>query len=209
MVSDLPFERVCSRDTSGCSIAARLLKSDWKPMNQNDSTNCICATRLAVWIAFGLCIAGCSRNAPSGAEPRAAASSRDPIEGAAVVSQVCEPYQIEITGMNERWQVRYAGADGRSPAAGKPRTIKNVHVPLGAKVIFVLKSADYVYALALPQFGLKEIAVPNREFRIEFCPESAGQFALLGDQLCGAPHPEMQGQLVVEPRERFLAWLNH
>lgn len=39
-----------------------------------------------------------------------------------------------------------------------------------------------------------------------FRPAGVGRFALDGDELCGDPHPELQGHLVVESRDHFLAW---
>ena len=119
-----------------------------------------------------------------------------------------EPYGIEITGNENRWHVRYPGSDGRLAELGDGSIARDVHIPAQTDVVFVLKSDDYVYTLALPKYGLKEIAVPKLEFRMEFHSPDAGRFPLLGDQLCGEPHPELQGNLVVEPRDRFLRWLN-
>src|SRR4029077_9337405 len=107
-----------------------------------------------------------------------------------------------------RWHVRYPGEDGRLVTEGAALTLRDVHVPVQTKVILVLKSTDFVYTLALPQFGLKEIAVPDLEFRMEFRSTVAGRFELIGDELCGDPHPELRGVLIVEPVDRFLSWLH-
>ena len=87
--------------------------------------------------------------------------------------------------------------------------VRDVHIPVQTDVVLVLRSEDYVYTLALPQFGLKEIAVPTLEFRLDFRPPDAGRFPLLGDQLCGDPHPDLQCGLVVESRDQFLKWLKN
>lgn len=97
--------------------------------------------------------------------------------------------------------------DGRLASGSEARMIRNIHVPLGTKIVFVLKSTDYVYVLSLPQYRLKEIAVPNLEFRMEFRPEEPGRFALVSEPLCGDPNIEMKGQLIVEARDRFVEWL--
>jgi len=111
---------------------------------------------------------------------------------------ISEPYRIEVTGNDHRWEVRYPGA---------VRTGRSGHVPVATHVIFVLKSKDYVYTLGIPQYGLKEIAVPDLEFQMEFRPSAAGRFSLLGQELCGDPDGDFQGQLIVEPRDQFARWL--
>ena len=55
--------------------------------------------------------------------------------------------------------------------------------------------------------GLKEIAVPGLEFQIELRPDATGPLQLLGDDLCGDEHPEMQGLLIVESQQSFRSWL--
>lgn len=143
-------------------------------------------------------MAGCGSN---GTSPE---RSDGPIK---VLPQICEPYEIEITGSKDRWHVRYPGADGRLATGSEVRTVRNIHVPLRTKIVFVLKSTDYVYVLSLPQYRLKEIAVPELEFRMEFRSEDPGRFALIGEPLCGDPNVEMQGHLIVEARDRFVDWL--
>jgi len=124
-----------------------------------------------------------------------------------VVLEVPETLRIEVTGDHYHWELRYPGPDGELATDDDVQAVRNIHVPLGANVVLVLKSVDYVYVLALPEFGLKEIAVPTLEFRMSFHPSVIGQFLLEGDELCGDPHPELRGHFIVESREQFLAWL--
>ena len=148
--------------------------------------------------------AGCSDTGEPVPDSRAATSLGSP----SASDVIREPYCIEVTGHEYHWDVRYPGADGLLATDDDRLTVRNVHVPQGTDVVLLLKSLDYVYVMKLPQFGLKEMAVPTLEFRMSFHPQEAGQFALLGDELCGDPHPELKGHLIVEPREHFLAWLN-
>ncbi len=123
-----------------------------------------------------------------------------------MTAKIPEPFCIEMTGSNYRWHVRYPDSEGRF-AEQNERTTRDIHVPDQTNVVLVLKSDDYVYTLELPQYQMKEIAVPKLEFRMEFRTPEAGRFPLLGDELCGDPHPELKGDLIVEPREQFLKWL--
>jgi heme/copper-type cytochrome/quinol oxidase subunit 2 len=119
-----------------------------------------------------------------------------------------DPYPIRITGSNMCWRVQYHGADGRELFAGEGLPLRDIHVPQGSDIVLFLNSADYIYSLSLKQQGIREIAVPDLEFRVEFHPAVAGTFDLVGDELCGEPHPDLQGHLIVEPREQFVQWLS-
>ncbi len=117
-----------------------------------------------------------------------------------------DPYSIEITGSNKSWSARYPDVSGHLGAGIKVSAGEDIHVPLGAKIILILKSTDYLYTFSIPETGLKEIAVPTLEFRIEFQPTEATQLDLVGEQLCGDPHSQVAGRLVIEPQDRFLEW---
>ncbi|MDA1016358.1 MAG: hypothetical protein O3A00_18105 [Planctomycetota bacterium] len=151
---------------------------------------------------------GCSEAAHSRSEAQRESAADDPTTETNVAARICEPYRIEVTGSNYRWHVRYPGFDGRLATSDDVLTLRHVHVPLETAVELVLKSTDYVYVLEIPIFEKKEIAVPSLEFQMEFRPTIAGQYPLLGNELCGDSHPELTGIIVVESRALFLKWLS-
>lgn len=128
-------------------------------------------------------------------------------EGDAPPPPVPDPYIVELKGVDNEWQVHYPDAAGRLAAGKVVPGGHAVHVPLDTSVVLVLRSTDYVYTLTVPQYGLKEIAVPDLEFRMEFRPAELGRFELVGSHLCGPAASKMKGQLVVEQREEVRAWL--
>lgn len=113
------------------------------------------------------------------------------------------PLEIEVTGTKFHWQIQYPGADGKLGTADDLYGDRVLHVPLEADARIHLRSRDYVYSFALPHLGLKEIAVPEMEFFLDFVAEQAGTFELRGDQLCGFTHPDLLGRLVVVSREGY------
>lgn len=141
-----------------------------------------------------LMAAACSSDSAS---PRATPNPKVPFPGT---------YVIEVTGSDRRWQVHYPGLAPARPGK-RVSGARNIHVPLGTRVVLLLKSRDYVYTLAIPDFGLKEIAVPQHEFQLEFRPKQAGRVELVGEHLCGDPFTELDGELVIVPQERFRDWL--
>jgi cytochrome c oxidase subunit 2 len=84
----------------------------------------------------------------------------------------------------------------------------HVHLPKNTKVRLQLTSDDYLYTLTLPEWDLKEMAVPDMVFTLEFETKQIGQYDLLGDQMCGYAHEELLGRLVVQSHEDFNSWLH-
>jgi heme/copper-type cytochrome/quinol oxidase subunit 2 len=125
-----------------------------------------------------------------------------------LVHKIAEPYPIEITGNEKRWFVRYPGPDGVLFTGDDVHDRRNVHVPSATSVTLILKSRDFVYTLSLPRSEQKQIAVPTLEFSLDCFEQTAGRFPLIGDQLCGDEHPELVGELIVEPRDRFCRWID-
>jgi heme/copper-type cytochrome/quinol oxidase subunit 2 len=177
-------------------------------MNHHQSTARLRSKLFGIWIGLAIVPWGCSDSTGPGAQLPISDLSPETTQRDLEVPPIHEPYRIEITGNKDRWHVRYADREGLFGEPGEGPIARDVHVPLETDIVLVLKSNDFVYTLELPNFALKEIAVPKLEFRMEFRPPDAGRFPMLGDQLCGDAHPELQGDLIVEPRDHFLQWLN-
>jgi len=138
-------------------------------------------------------------------------------EGRAVdparLSAVCQhafatdDYLIEITGGDNRWQVLYPGSRHTVDSLGAEMARLELHVPTGRQVVLRLHSTDYIYTLELPDWELKEIAVPKLQFDLRFETTAAGRFELVGDHLCGGVVETLQGALVVEPAPQLCRWL--
>lgn len=207
----LQFDRVPGRvyhKNCNIEIGARQQR---ELMNPIESIRWVRSTGFGICIGLAIFTTGCTNSASSGVDSTNPDLSRDENRLAGQVSTtgatISEPYCIEITGSDYRWHVRYPDCDGRLADAGEGPIVRDIHVPVQTDVVLVLKSDDYIYTLALPKYGLKEIAVPNLEFRMVLHPPDAGRFPLLGDELCGDPHPDLKGNLIVEPKDRFVKWI--
>jgi cytochrome c oxidase subunit 2 len=148
--------------------------------------------RAALVVALLLAACGPRGDGDAGAVPGPAAAGADPASG---------PFEVEMTGQDFEWHVRYAGPDGRLGTADDLHGWRDLHVPVGADVRIHLRSRDYIYNLALPHLGLKEVAVPELEFSLAFEAGERGTFELRGDQMCGWTHPKLLGTLHVESPE--------
>ena len=124
----------------------------------------------------------------------------DPVDGV--------PLLIEVTGDDYYWHVRYAGPDGELHTSDDVEDLTDLHVPAATPVRVRLLSQDYVYVLAVPEFGLKQVAVPDLSFDLDFEIEAPGTYRLAGQQLCGFRHESLNGDLFVHTSAEFRTWLN-
>jgi cytochrome c oxidase subunit 2 len=136
---------------------------------------------------------------------------------------------IQVTGEQFSWTFHYPGADaqfGRTdtklitstnsigldrddPVAKDDVVSQNVlHVPLGKAVRVRLRSKDVIHSFFLPNFRVKQDAVPGMAIEVWFTPTKAGQYEVACAELCGLAHYRMKGFLTVdESQEAFNKWL--
>ncbi|MBW4418071.1 MAG: cytochrome c oxidase subunit II [Myxacorys californica WJT36-NPBG1] len=105
---------------------------------------------------------------------------------------------INVTGMQYAWLFTYPGTE---VVAGE------LHVPLGRDVLINISANDVLHAFWVPEFRLKQDAVPGREAELRFTPTREGQYPLICAELCGAYHGAMRTIVVVEPQEAYDTWL--
>ncbi len=113
----------------------------------------------------------------------------------------------EITGRQFEWRIRYPGRDGRLHTPDDIFEVNDLHVPVGEEVLLALKSEDVLHSFFLPNFRLKQDAVPGMRQMVWFQPTKAGQYDIVCAELCGWGHYKMKGRLTVETRADFEAWL--
>jgi cytochrome c oxidase subunit 2 len=128
---------------------------------------------------------------------------------------------IEVTGQQFAWNVRYAGKDGvfgrtdyaqasqdnpigalKSDPAGADDVLllNQLYLPKGRPVRVQVRSVDVIHSFFLPNFRVKQDAMPGITTEIWFTPTETGDFDIACAQHCGLGHYRMRGQVhVVEP----------
>ncbi|HEY9818229.1 MAG TPA: cytochrome c oxidase subunit II [Candidatus Obscuribacterales bacterium] len=81
-----------------------------------------------------------------------------------------------------------------------------LHVPQGKDVRLKLKAQDVIHAFWLPEFRLKQDAIPGRDSELRFTPTRAGDYPVICAELCGAYHGSMVTRMYVDTPEEFEAW---
>jgi len=135
---------------------------------------------------------------------------------------------VEVTGRQFFWYVRYPGPDGTfarfdpkfvSPGnplgldPNDPATKTNVvvlnelHMIANRPIEVRVRSVDVIHSFFLPNFRMKQDAVPGRTVAIWFTPDKEGTYKIACAQLCGTGHFTMQGNVTVESQAAFEQWL--
>ncbi|MFB2876809.1 cytochrome c oxidase subunit II [Floridanema aerugineum] len=105
---------------------------------------------------------------------------------------------INVTGLQFAWLFNY-------PDSGV--TAGELHVPVGREVKLNISANDVIHAFWVPQFRLKQDAIPGRETQLRFTPKIPGTYPVICAELCGSYHGAMKTQVIVETPEEFDTWI--
>lgn len=108
-----------------------------------------------------------------------------------------EPLVINAAGMQYAWLFTYPD----EIIAGE------LHLPVGRPVVMNITANDVIHAFWVPEFRLKQDAVPGRQSEIRFTPTVEGDYPVICAELCGAYHGAMRSHVVVESPEAYGTWL--
>lgn len=85
---------------------------------------------------------------------------------------------------------------------------KSLYLPVGAQVDLQLTSLDVTHSFFVPEFRIKQDAVPGRTIDLRITPTLIGHYQVECAQLCGTHHTEMTADVFVVSKPDFLAWIN-
>jgi cytochrome c oxidase subunit II len=106
--------------------------------------------------------------------------------------------KVNVTGLQYAWIFTY-------PETGI--TTGEMHLPIGREVELNIAANDVIHAFWVPEFRLKQDAIPGRQTELRFTPSKEGDYALICAELCGPYHGAMRTQIVVQQPEEFEQWL--
>lgn len=107
-------------------------------------------------------------------------------------------FVVNAAGMQYAWLFSYPGTE---VVAGE------LHVPVGRQVQLNISANDVLHAFWVPEFRVKQDAVPGRQTELRFKPTKEGTYPVICAELCGAYHGVMKTQVVVESEAAFQSWL--
>ncbi|MGH7466862.1 MAG: cytochrome c oxidase subunit II [Longimicrobiales bacterium] len=104
------------------------------------------------------------------------------------------------------WNITYPGADGRLGSPDDFVKRNQLHIPVNATVRATLESEDVIHSFYLPNFRLKQDAVPGMRIPVWFEATKTGGYEIACAELCGLGHYRMKGSVTVHTAEEFTAW---
>ena len=151
-----------------------------------------------------------------------------------------EALLVQVTGEQFAWNVHYAGPDGvfgrtdlklldlqtnplgldRNDPASKDdvTTLNQLYLPVNKPIIVRLRSKDVIHSFGVPEFRVKQDAIPGLTIPIWFVPTVTTaemrsrtgnpefQYEIACAQLCGLGHARMRGFVTVQTPEEFQKW---
>ena len=106
---------------------------------------------------------------------------------------------INVTGIQFAWLFNYP--DNGGITAGE------LHVPIGKDVQLNLSAQDVIHSLWVPQFRLKQDAIPGVPTELRFVASKLGTYPVVCTELCGSYHGGMRSQVIVHTQEDFDQWV--
>ncbi|MDF5715751.1 MAG: cytochrome c oxidase subunit II [Rhizonema sp. NSF051] len=105
---------------------------------------------------------------------------------------------VNVTGMQFAWLFNYPDSN---VSAGE------LHIPVGADVQLNLSAADVIHSFWVPQFRLKQDAIPGIPTELRFVATRLGTYPVVCTELCGGYHGSMRSSVVVQTPEEYESWL--
>ncbi len=153
-----------------------------------------------------------------------------------------EALLVEVTGEQFAWNIHYAGPDGKfgrtdlklldiqsnplgldrdDPAAKDDvTTLNQLYLPVNKPIIVRLRSKDVIHSFNVPEFRVKQDAIPGFTIPVWFVPDvttaemrtrtgnAEFQYEIACAQLCGLGHFRMRGFVTVLAADEFQKWLD-
>jgi cytochrome c oxidase subunit II len=153
-----------------------------------------------------------------------------------------EALVVHVTAEQFAWNVRYAGPDGvfgrtdiklldlqtnplgidRSDpgAVDDVTTLNQLYLPANRQIILKLRSKDVIHSFGVPEFRVKQDAIPGFTIPIWFVPTVTTaemrartgnpefQYEIACAQLCGLGHYSMRGFVTVLDPDEFQKWMD-
>lgn len=105
---------------------------------------------------------------------------------------------IEVVARQWNWTFRYPEDQVSS---------SELHLPVNQRVHLKLTSADVQHGFYVPNFRVKQDIVPNRTIELSLTPNKVGTYQLHDSQFSGTYFALMKADVLVEPVDRYQAWL--
>ena len=114
---------------------------------------------------------------------------------------------IHINPRQFEWDITYPGPDGVFDTKDDIKTINQLYLVLNQPVQIKLQGQDVIHSFFVPEFRIKQDAVPGMPTAVWIKPTMGGPFEIACAELCGLGHYRMKGFVNVVSQDSVNAWL--
>ena len=106
--------------------------------------------------------------------------------------------EVDVMGLQFAWIFTY-------PETGV--VAYKLHIPAGKEVQLNIEAQDVLHAFWVPQFRLKQDAIPGRTSELRFTANLPGTYPVVCAELCGSYHGGMQTEVIIQTPEEYDEWM--
>ena len=114
---------------------------------------------------------------------------------------------LAIRAKQFEWHVTYPGVDHRLGSADDFSVRGQLHLPVNQPVLATLEAEDVIHSFFIPQFRIKQDAVPGMKIQVWFQPTKVGTYEIGCAELCGLGHYRMRAVVTVHTQEEYDRWV--
>ena len=113
-------------------------------------------------------------------------------------AQNIDPLVVNVNGIQYAWIFTYPET---GVISGELHTVVDRPVKLN------INAGDVLHAFWLPEFRIKQDAIPGRDTELTFTPTKIGQYPVICAELCGSYHGGMKTTITVHTAEDYEQWV--
>ena len=112
-----------------------------------------------------------------------------------------DPKALEVKVYGQQWAWRFEYPD-------QDITTTELVLPVNKQVLLRLTSEDVIHSFWVPEFRVKQDAIPGGFRDLRITPKSVGDFQMVCSELCGQQHAYMTAPVRVLSQTDFDTWLS-
>ena len=117
-------------------------------------------------------------------------------------------YPIGVHGQQFEWMITYPGGDGALGTTDDFQVRNQLHIPVNTPIVIDLTAEEVIHSFFIPQFRVKQDAMPGMPQRVWFEATQPGSYELACAELCGLGHYRMRAAVTVHTAEAYQQWMS-
>ncbi len=115
-------------------------------------------------------------------------------------SQTPPANSLDVYVQAKQWMWKFSYPEG-------PNGVNTLHVPAHRPVRLLITSRDVIHSFYVPEFRVKQDAVPGRYSETWFEATKPGRYNVYCAEYCGLDHSMMRAEVIVHSPEEYDEWL--